>query len=91
MGAWDHFYPDAAFSPKVSTHYVNLPHWAALAADDVAALHLPLGEQHGEWRWMPLEEAALRVHAWVRAYVDWVRGEPPSLPSPRGGRSQSGD
>ena len=26
LGAWDHFYPDSAFSPAVSTHYVNLAH-----------------------------------------------------------------
>lgn len=73
MGAWDHFYPDAAFSDTVPTHYVNLPHWASLTADEVAELRLPVGEQHGEWRWMSLEEAALRVHLWVRPYVDWVR------------------
>lgn len=88
MGAWDHFYPDAAFSPTVPTHYVNLPHWAALSADEVAALRLPLGEQHREWRWMPLEEAALRVHFWVRAYVDWVRvrGRAPIPAFPQGGK-----
>jgi colanic acid biosynthesis protein WcaH len=88
MGAWDHFYPDAAFSPTVPTHYVNLPHWAALSAEEVAALRLPLGEQHGEWRWMPLEEAALRVHLWVRAYVDWVRvrGRAPIPAFPQGGK-----
>lgn len=73
MGAWDHFYPDAAFSDTVPTHYVNLPHWAALTADEVDALRLPVGEQHSEWRWMPLDEAARLVHPWVRPSVDWVR------------------
>lgn len=74
MGAWDHFYPDAAFSPTVSTHYVNLPHWATLTANEVASLQLPLGEQHGEWRWMQLADAAHSVHPWVQPYVDWVNG-----------------
>ncbi|MDO9484002.1 MAG: NUDIX domain-containing protein [Hydrogenophaga sp.] len=86
MGAWDHFYPDSTFSPTVPTHYVNLPHWVALTADEVAALRLPLGEQHGEWLWLPLEEAALRVHLWVRAYVDWVRGRAPIPAFPQGGK-----
>src|SRR5450830_1706033 len=45
MGAWDHFYPDSAFSPSVSTHYVNLPHWLPLSWADVALLKLPMGEQ----------------------------------------------
>lgn len=26
LGAWDHFFPDSAFDPGVSTRYVNLPH-----------------------------------------------------------------
>jgi len=73
MGAWDHFYPNAAFSASIPTHYVNLPHWAALTAEEVTSLRMPVGEQHGEWRWMQLEEAYLTVHDWVRPYVDWIR------------------
>ena len=38
MGAWDHFYPDSAFSASASTHYVNLPHWLPLTWDEVAQL-----------------------------------------------------
>jgi len=45
MGAWDHFYPDSAFSPSVSTHYVNLPHWLPLSWAEVALFKLPMGEQ----------------------------------------------
>ena len=36
MGAWDHFYPDSAFSASASTYYVNLPHWLLLSWDEVA-------------------------------------------------------
>lgn len=73
MGAWDHFYPDAFFSSTVPTHYVNLPHWAALSADEVAGLQLPLGEQHSRWMWMSLDTAELSVHSYVRPYVEWLR------------------
>ena len=31
MVAWDHFYPDSAFSPNVSTHDVHAPHWLPLS------------------------------------------------------------
>lgn len=27
MGVWDHFYTDSAFDEKISTHYINLPHY----------------------------------------------------------------
>lgn len=74
MGAWDHFYPDAAFSATVPTHYVNLPHWVCLDLEEVATLNLPVGEQHSEWRWIPLDEAKTQVHRWVQPYVDWVKG-----------------
>jgi colanic acid biosynthesis protein WcaH len=73
MGAWDHFYPDAAFSPTVSTHYVNLPYAARLTEAEVKALRLPIGEQHGHWQWLPLASAAERVHEHVKPYVAWLQ------------------
>ena len=73
MGAWDHFYPDSAFSPAIPTHYVNLPYWAALSAEEEKALRLPVGDQHSNWRWLPLSEAAGLVHANVQPYVTWLQ------------------
>ena len=73
MGAWDHFYPDAAFSPTVPTHYVNLPYAARLTEAEVNALGLPMGEQHGHWQWLPLAAAADRVHEHVKPYVAWLQ------------------
>jgi len=73
MGAWDHFFPDAAFSPSVPTQYVNLPHWVALTAAEVALLRLPVGDQHGHWQWMPLAQAAEQVHEHVKPYVAWLQ------------------
>lgn len=76
MGAWDHFYPDSAFDPGVSTHYVNLPLWLALTRDEEQALALPQGpgEQHAQWQWLALDQAAgdASVHAYVRVYAAWV-------------------
>jgi colanic acid biosynthesis protein WcaH len=76
MGAWDHFYPDSAFSPAVTTHYVNLPHWIALSDD--AFRHIGslsnLASQHSDWQWMAVREAAVSelVHPYVRVYADWL-------------------
>jgi colanic acid biosynthesis protein WcaH len=74
MGAWDHFYPDSALGPSASTHYVNLPYWLPLSWAEMALLKLPVGEQHSDWQWLPLVEAAqhLLVHAYVRPYAAWV-------------------
>ncbi len=73
LGAWDHFYPDSAFDPNISTRYGNLPHAVHLSADEAQTLKLPLGNgsQHLEWRWMPITEAQNdeRVHAYVRAFL----------------------
>jgi colanic acid biosynthesis protein WcaH len=77
MGAWDHFYPDAAFSPTVPTHYVNLPYAARLTEAEVSALELPVGEQHGHWQWLPLAQAADTVHEHVKPYVAWLQGHAP--------------
>jgi hypothetical protein len=41
MVAWDHFHPDSAFSPSVSTHYVNPPHWLPLSWAEVAHSYCP--------------------------------------------------
>ena len=76
MGAFDHFYPDSSFSPKVSTHYVNLPHWVKLEDKDIQHLTLPHGphEQHAQWRWFNLAdvESDPSVHPYARAYATWV-------------------
>ncbi len=84
MGAWDHFYPDSAFSASVTTHYVNLPHWLALSWAEVAQLGLPVGEQHSAWQWLALQEAAShpQVHPYVQPYAAWVLSKhSSSLPS----------
>lgn len=73
MGAWDHFFSDAAFSANVPTQYVNLPHWVTLTEAEVAQLRLPVGEQHGHWQWMPLDQAAQVVHDYVKPYVAWLQ------------------
>lgn len=74
MGAWDHMYPDAAFSPDTPTHYVNLPHWLALSQAEVDALtqRLPVGTQHSHWQWMPLAQAATQSHPNVQPYAQWL-------------------
>ena len=72
MGVWDHFYEDSAYSPEVSTHYVNLPH--------VVQLKYPLNldalpaDQHSGWRWQDTKDAAvaLDVHPYVRVYAQWL-------------------
>jgi colanic acid biosynthesis protein WcaH len=77
MGAWDHFYPDSAFDPQVSTHYVNLPLWLALTQGEEKHLRLPqgAGEQHARWQWLALAQAGsdAAVHAYVRVYAAWVK------------------
>lgn len=77
MGAWDHFYPDSAFSPDISTHYVNMPYWLPLSWAELELLNLPFGgndAQHTEWQWMAVTEAAEheRVHWFARPYANWL-------------------
>lgn len=59
LGAWDHFYPDSAFSPAVSTHYVNLAYWLRVDAAEAGAIQAPAGRlhQHSDWKWLTLESA----------------------------------
>ena len=71
MGAWDHMYADSAYSDQVPTHYVNLPHLVLLPIDTVLTPEGLPQDQHSQWQWMPLEQAATdaHVHAYVQAYA----------------------
>lgn len=76
LGAWDHFYPDSAFSPDVSTHYVNLAHWLRVDAIEAETIDAPVGEehQHAAWQWIALEKAAQdrSVHTYVRVVAELI-------------------
>ena len=73
LGAWDHFYPDSAFNPHISTHYVNLPYALHLSAEDAQNLKPPTGAdvQHQSWKWISIAEAQgdQKVHEYVRAVM----------------------
>lgn len=79
LGAWDHFYPDSAFDPGVSTHYVNLPHVLNLTEDEAQAMQPPSGQefQHQTWMWMPVAQACTdeRVHEYVRMVLPRLGAE----------------
>jgi colanic acid biosynthesis protein WcaH len=68
MGVYDHFYPTSAYSPELTTHYVNLPHYIALESGQ---LGLERDTQHTDWQWLALTEAAVseEVHHYVRVYA----------------------
>ena len=76
LGAWDHFYPDSAFSAAVSTHYVNLAFWLRLDAVEAHLIDAPqgAGQQHTAWQWMPLDQAAQdrSVHGNVRVVAQVI-------------------
>ena len=76
MGVWDHFYNESAFDENLATHYINLPHYIFVSQQTKDSLNLPAGieEQHSDWTWMPLNEAAShpKVHQYVRQYTSWL-------------------
>jgi hypothetical protein len=65
--------------PLVSIDLMLTDEVEELGLPEIAALTLPAGdgEQHAAWQWMPLRQAEhdAGVHAHVRAYAAWVRGE----------------
>ncbi|NGP53777.1 NUDIX domain-containing protein [Thioalkalivibrio sp. XN8] len=73
LGAWDHFYPDSAFDPSVSTHYVNLAYLVQVSRDVAGSLALASGQaaQHSAWRWFSLQKVLDEpaVHENVRGVV----------------------
>jgi colanic acid biosynthesis protein WcaH len=76
LGAWDHFYPDSAFSPDVSTHYINMAHWIRVDGVEADTIDAPAGaeHQHTAWQWMPLKQSVQdqSVHAFVRVVAELI-------------------
>ena len=74
LGAWDHFYPDSAFSESIPTHYVNLAYWLSVDGDEAGAIKAPAGAQHQhcDWQWLSLESALQSplVHPHVQLVAD---------------------
>lgn len=71
-GTYEHFYADSFPDPAIPTHYVVLAHTLQLPA----GFELPnppsqQPDQHSQWQWWPLSEAAThpQVHAHTRAYL----------------------
>ena len=77
LGAWDHFYPDSAFDPDISTHYINLPYALHLTQVEAQTVQPATGKdfQHESWMWLPISDALtdVRVHAYVKAGLSRLR------------------
>lgn len=73
LGIKDHFYPDSAFNPNISTHYLNLPYALALQSEEAQTLKLQTDKfsQHEAWQWISIELAQNdpNVHSYVRAVL----------------------
>ena len=70
MGMWDHFYNNSAVDQNISTHYVNLPHYAEFKSKPQIALD----DQHAEFEWFDLSEGAQneKFHPYMRNYASWL-------------------
>ena len=70
MGAWDHFYNNSAVDHKISTHYVNLPHYAVFKSKP----QITLDDQHAEFEWFDLAVVANdeHRHSYMRKYAGWL-------------------
>ena len=70
MGVWDHLYNNSAVDPGISTHYVNLPHYAWFKSKP----EITLDEQHAEFEWFDLSMVAdnQKFHLFMRTYSSWL-------------------
>ena len=71
MGVWDHFYSNHnAFDQDLSTHYVNLPHYAAFRSKP----QITLDDQHAEFEWFNLSEVSNneKFSSYMRNYASWL-------------------
>ena len=70
MGIWDHFYSNSALDQNISTHYVNLPHFAEIKSKP----RVVLDDQHDEFKWFDVSVIANdeKIHPYVRNYTGWL-------------------
>jgi len=70
MGMWDHFYNNSALDQDISTHYVNLPHYAEFKPRP----QITLDDQHGEFKWFDLAVVSNdeKFHPYMRNYASWL-------------------
>ena len=70
MGVWDHFYNNSAVDQGISTHYVNLPHYAEFKSRP----QITLDDQHAEIEWFDLSVVAKdeKFHLYIRNYASWL-------------------
>jgi len=67
MGAWDHLYENSFIDQKISTHYVNLPHYCILRN----GIELTKDQQHSDLSWFDLKEVAenKNFHEYIQNYA----------------------
>jgi colanic acid biosynthesis protein WcaH len=70
MGMWDHFYNNSALDQDISTHYVNLPHYAEFKSKP----QITLDDQHAEFQWFDLSGVSSdeKFHPYMRNYAGWL-------------------
>ena len=70
MGVWDHLYNNSALDQNISTHYVNLPHYAEFKSRP----QITLDDQHGDFKWFDLSVVAKdeKFHLYIRNYASWL-------------------
>jgi colanic acid biosynthesis protein WcaH len=73
MGVWDHFYTNSASDESISTHYVNLPHFAHFASKPAVSGD----DQHDSWGWFDLDKVVNdeSFHKYVRHYAGYLISE----------------
>ena len=79
MGVWDHFYKNSAPDQDISTHYVNLPHYAEFKSKP----QISLDDQHGECNWFDLSVVSTdkNFHPYIRDYASWLLNDLDNTPN----------
>ena len=70
MGVWDHFYLNSVVDQEISTHYLNLPHYACFETRP----EIVADNQHSEFEWFGLKVVVNNeaFHTYMGNYADWL-------------------